>query len=292
MALNLQTLKTRSLTAVVFVVVMLGGLLINQWTLFALFSLVHFGAWNEYQKIVAKIDPDYAGIHELHKYGVMLAGWGLMLWFMNENYQLTETIYLHEIGWWFCLLMVVVLPLVEILFNKKLQLKLIAHSFFGLIYLSLSLALLMNLVGRKYTIQEPGMDYFAFFPLFIIGCMWVNDTMAYFVGSMIGKTPLSPISPKKTWEGTIGGVVLTGGIAYLVISLLLHWQTHQLTMASLAIVAAIVGTLGDLLESKLKRLANIKDSGSIMPGHGGFLDRFDSLLLAAPAIWLVVYWLF
>ena len=72
MALNLQTLKTRSLTAVVFVVVMLGGLLTNQWTLFALFSLVHFGAWQEYQKIVAKIDPDYAGIHELHKYGVML----------------------------------------------------------------------------------------------------------------------------------------------------------------------------------------------------------------------------
>ncbi|HAK11920.1 MAG TPA: hypothetical protein DCO78_08045 [Chitinophagaceae bacterium] len=63
-------------------------------------------------------------------------------------------------------------------------------------------------------------------------------------------------------------------------------------MALLAVVAAIVGTLGDLLESKLKRLANIKDSGSIMPGHGGFLDRFDSLLLAAPAIWLVVYWLF
>jgi phosphatidate cytidylyltransferase len=74
--------------------------------------------------------------------------------------------------------------------------------------------------------------------------------------------------------------------------MLLHWQTHQFTMALLAVVAAIVGTLGDLLESKLKRLANIKDSGSIMPGHGGFLDRFDSLLLAAPAIWLVVYWLF
>jgi phosphatidate cytidylyltransferase len=120
-------------------------------------------------------------------------------------------------------------------------------------------------------------------PLLIIFSLWVNDTMAYIVGSMIGRTPLSPISPKKTWEGTIGGVVLT----ITVISLIAYF-TKRLPVVDagvMAALAAVSGTYGDLFESKLKRMAGVKDSGSIMPGHGGFLDRFDSLLFAVVAVW-------
>jgi phosphatidate cytidylyltransferase len=124
--------------------------------------------------------------------------------------------------------------------------------------------------------------------------MWINDTMAYLVGSFIGRTPFSKISPKKTWEGTLGGIFLT--------VLLLGWTASslfdQLMPAGLsqpvssihwyilALLAAIAGTAGDLLESKFKRMAGIKDSGSILPGHGGYLDRFDSLLLATPIVWI------
>jgi phosphatidate cytidylyltransferase len=115
-------------------------------------------------------------------------------------------------------------------------------------------------------------------------------------GSFIGKTPFSPISPKKTWEGTLGGILLTlllGGVTadYLLGDLLMpgnltpmasyHWYI-------IALLAAIAGTLGDLLESKFKRMAGIKDSGSILPGHGGFLDRFDSILVTTPVIWLYI----
>ena len=111
--------------------------------------------------------------------------------------------------------------------------------------------------------------------------------MAYFVGSLIGKNPLSPISPKKTWEGTIGGAIL----CVIVISSLVYFILDK-SLLSLALIvssiAAIFGTLGDLLESKLKRLANVKDSGSFMPGHGGFLDRFDSLLIAIPFVWVAL----
>ena len=136
-------------------------------------------------------------------------------------------------------------------------------------------------------------DYFAgpnwILPMIIIASIWVNDTMAYFVGSLIGKTPLSPISPKKTWEGTIGGTILAVNVvsfgAYYI------WHFSIVTLLLITTTAAIAGTFGDLLESKLKRMAGVKDSGSIMPGHGGFLDRFDSLLLAAPTVWLVL-WLF
>jgi phosphatidate cytidylyltransferase len=107
--------------------------------------------------------------------------------------------------------------------------------------------------------------------------------MAYVVGSLIGKTPLSKISPKKTWEGTIGGVILT-----IAVICLIAYFTKRISVLDAGImsgIAAIAGTFGDLFESKLKRMAGVKDSGSIMPGHGGFLDRFDSLLFATVFVW-------
>ena len=135
--------------------------------------------------------------------------------------------------------------------------------------------------------------YSALLPCAIIFSIWINDTMAYLVGSFIGKTPLSKISPKKTWEGTIGGallcvVVITLLGYYIPVAKIIHWQ-HWLFIAA---ICAVFGTAGDLLESKLKRMADVKDSGSFMPGHGGFLDRFDSLLVATPFVWLYIKLLF
>jgi phosphatidate cytidylyltransferase len=122
--------------------------------------------------------------------------------------------------------------------------------------------------------------------LLLVFGIWINDTMAYVVGSFIGKTPLSSWSPKKTWEGTLGGIILSAGIISLVAYLV--WNANY-EVFIIALVAATGGTLGDLAESRLKRLAGVKDSGSFMPGHGGFLDRFDSILFAAPMVWLVCY---
>lgn len=124
-------------------------------------------------------------------------------------------------------------------------------------------------------------------PIAIIFSIWINDTMAYIVGSLIGKTPFSKISPKKTWEGTAGGAllcVIVVAIAGSAIPAAKIIPVNQWII--IAAICAVFGTLGDLWESKLKRMAGVKDSGSFMPGHGGFLDRFDSLLLAAPLVWL------
>jgi phosphatidate cytidylyltransferase len=123
--------------------------------------------------------------------------------------------------------------------------------------------------------------------LLLIATIWINDTMAYLVGSFIGKTPLSAISPKKTWEGTLGGAIIA-----IVLAALLAVKITGITLViafGITIIAAVMGTLGDLWESKLKRMAGVKDSGQIMPGHGGFLDRFDSLLLATPFVWLLLW---
>ena len=115
--------------------------------------------------------------------------------------------------------------------------------------------------------------------------------MAYIVGSLIGKTPLSKISPKKTWEGTIGGLLLSVVVAAVVSWFVFDSWAIAVFIMIIAAIASVAGTIGDLLESKLKRMAGVKDSGNIMPGHGGFLDRFDSLLLATPAVWIYVYFL-
>ena len=133
-------------------------------------------------------------------------------------------------------------------------------------------------------------EFSSIIPCGIIFSIWVNDTMAYLVGSFIGKTPLTKISPKKTWEGTIGGIVLCViTIGFLYPLLIAKYSTQPISENIWFIIpalCAIFGTFGDLLESKIKRMADVKDSGSFMPGHGGFLDRFDSLLIAVPAVWI------
>jgi phosphatidate cytidylyltransferase len=293
MALNVKTFKTRSLTAAVFVVVMLTGLLWNHWSFFVLFSIIHFGCWTEYQKLVGLIDPDYNTITPFHKYGVKLAGWCIMLYFTNDQFRIFG-VPLHEIGWFLGLLFLFILPIVELLFAKEIKPKNIGYSAIGLLYISLSWGLMMDLRCSNIHQSREGVwvnldSWQKLMPIALILSIWINDTMAYIVGSLIGKTPFSKISPKKTWEGTIGGAIL----CVVVIALLGYFTApaygHRVIhWVAIAAIAAVVGTAGDLLESKLKRVANVKDSGHIMPGHGGFLDRFDSLLLAIPFVWLYI----
>jgi phosphatidate cytidylyltransferase len=123
-------------------------------------------------------------------------------------------------------------------------------------------------------------------PLILIVTIWINDTVAYLVGSLIGRRPLSPISPNKTWEGTIAGILISVLLVTKIMGQYIPLNERSILLISM--VAAIAGTFGDLLESKLKRLAGVKDSGTMMPGHGGFLDRFDSILLATPFVWLLI----
>jgi phosphatidate cytidylyltransferase len=280
MALNARIFKTRALTAIVFVAIMAIGLFWSHWSFFILFSIVHFGCWLEYQKLVQKISPDYIKISPFHQYGVMMAGWCTLLYFTNNQLQVGG-LPLTEIGFWAGLFLLFLLPVLMILPVKNLSVKNIGYSIFGLLYISLSFALLIYLRNHW---SEESYRLSLTIPLLIIFSLWVNDTGAYIVGSLIGKTPLSPVSPKKTWEGTIGGAVLA-----VIVMCTIAYVTNRfpvLHAAAITAIACVAGTFGDLFESKLKRLAGVKDSGALMPGHGGFLDRFDSLLFAGTAVWL------
>ena len=181
------------------------------------------------------------------------------------------------------------------LFEFRKIIKLIKPTkYFGLLALSMPYIiipiLMMIEMGKKNYNQDLSLiNYSPVLPIFVVLSIWINDTMAYLVGSFIGKTPFSKISPKKTWEGTGGGAIL----CVVVMGFIAHFATafHYMPLPhwlAIAAICAVFGTLGDLLESKIKRTANIKDSGSFMPGHGGFLDRFDSLLVATPFVWLYV----
>ena len=228
MAFNWKTFKTRALTAIIFVGIMLTGLLWNYWSFVILFLVIHFGCWWEFVKLIKKI------------------------------------------------------------YDKKY----LKYILLGLIYITIPILLMIDLGTelRTYTINNTNeIIYHKLIPCSIIFSIWINDTMAYIVGSLIGKTPLSKISPKKTWEGTLGGIILATFVAGVI-----AWQFdfNIQKIVIIAGIASVAGTFGDLLESKLKRMAGVKDSGNIMPGHGGFLDRFDSLLLAIPAVWLYVFFVF
>jgi len=281
MAFNWKTFWTRAFTALIFVAVMMAGLLYNEWSFLLLITIIHFGCWWEYLKLIEKIFD--VSFHVYLKLGFCLTGYHLLLLCCGtlqwSGYDLASSFSLP-------FLIAGVVLLMTGIFRRTIHLKALGAAALGLIYISLSWALLLLL---RYTadihIMKDGAEQAAsgfFIPVLLIVAIWINDTCAYLVGSMIGKTPFSRISPKKTMEGTIGGMLLCVAAIALILQYWFQWPV----LLGISLIAAITGTAGDLLESKLKRMAGVKDSGSIMPGHGGFMDRFDSLLVAIPFVWL------
>lgn len=166
----------------------------------------------------------------------------------------------------------------------------LGNSLIGQLYIAVPLALTIRLT----LVVDPFSSMTQFDGLLLLAIfifIWVNDTGAYLVGSRWGKRRLAPnISPKKSVEGSIGGLILVL-LSAVILRLLLFPELSWLRILLIAAVVAIFGTIGDLFESSLKRRAGVKDSGKLIPGHGGILDRIDSLLLAVPAVYLLLAFL-
>lgn len=264
--MNWKTLYTRTGTAIVFAAVMLLGLLYpDPMALFALAILIQFLCLREFFNISSTIFP---GGYRWPAFALSVAAsvWLILVFLDPKIYMVAP------------LLILPTLLIVFTVLSKKNTAETALPAVISILYIGVPISMWVAL--RQITFL---------LPLIVVVLIWINDTMAYLVGSFIGKTSLSPISPKKTWEGTIGGIILTmlAGAAYG------YWGKSPLAlehMIAIAVIVAVFGNLGDLAESKLKRTAGIKDSGNIMPGHGGALDRFDSLLLVVPAVF--VYLLF
>jgi phosphatidate cytidylyltransferase len=274
----MSSFTQRAITAVGFLVVMITGIYISSYSLFALFGLISFlGVW-EYQTLVALYPFNQHTTLQRDKW--ILSVMGLLV------YALIGLVSMHLLPLWALLF---TLPLVFLLFIKELfdakspnPFVRVALNITGLLYLVVPLAMINTIANENNTFE----------PNRIMGMLlliWANDTGAYILGSKIGKTPFfKRISPKKTWEGTISGMITT-----LILAAILGFVFNELSVVQwygVAVCVIIFSTLGDLVESMLKRNLGIKDSGTILPGHGGILDRFDALLLVVPyiALWILM----
>lgn len=264
----------RAITGSVFVIVLIGCTYWSPFSVFALFIFfVIIGSW-EYLKILDQNSESKPN----KKLGVFTA----FLFFLSLTAGITLNITTDKFLA-VTILSAFTIPLLELYTKSKNPFNNIVHTIFPVIYIALPFALLL-LANHKVNLQA------GYNPSFILGyyfILWSNDTGAYLIGKAFGKRKLfERISPNKTWEGSIGGAFLAITTALIVgyfFELLPLWQ-----WASIGLIIAIIGSMGDLVESLFKRSMNVKDSGKIMPGHGGVLDRFDGLLFSAPFVYAFI----
>lgn len=266
--MKLNNLTTRAITGSIYVLLIVFSILIHPLFFYAVFALFLIAGLIEFYKLV-KTDSNSPNI--LH--GVVI-GFSIfvMTAFINSKY--IETKYIL-----FVIPLIFSVFIVELFKNKPNPLDNISLTFLGIIYVAVPLSLLLlitNTLQENYKVGK--VLVLGFFVL-----VWTNDTFAYLVGIKFGKNRLfERVSPKKSWEGSIGGLFFS-----IIASAVLSYYFDVLSLSEwigMSIVIVIFGSIGDLVESLFKRSLHIKDSGNILPGHGGILDRLDAVLIAAPFV--------
>ena len=254
----------RSITGILYVCVVVGAVLFSQFSFLGLLLVICFFCLSEYVKLfkAKQVGPP--------PIATIFIG---LIYFLLREFNTAQIIPAYSINFAQPLLFVVFM--VELFASKRRSFTAASIGVAGIIYISFSLWCFTEVayLGGNYR------------PYIILGyfiLIWCSDTMAYVVGNLIGKTKLfKSISPKKTWEGSIGGAVFT--IAASVLLFKFFPGTLRLfEWVGLAAIIVVFGVIGDLVKSMLKRNSGVKDSGTILPGHGGVLDRMDSLLFSAP----------
>lgn len=280
-----SNLLIRTLTGIVFVAVLVGCILFGPQTYTALFAVITAMSVWEFCSILNR----NAGL-SVNKFITTIAA--VYLYFAVFAFNLSVTDSSIFVPYILLLLYVLVSELYK---NHPKDIANIAISLMAQLYVALPFALLHVLAFVVVPDNAQGIypshriAYTWVFILSIFIFLWASDTGAYCVGSLLGKHRLFPrISPKKSWEGSIGGACVAIILSQIIATYSLDFNANsqllnRLAWAGLSLVVVVFGTWGDLVESLLKRRLGIKDSGNILPGHGGMLDRFDSSLLAIPA---------
>ena len=271
----------RTITSVFFVAAIVTSFL-NPRAMVLLFSLVTGMTIWEFASLVN--DRPFISIN---RFICTVSGVYLFLAMAGYNSGLTPaTVFIPY------LVSIVYLMVAELYMKAKDPINNWAYTMLSQLYIALPLSLLNVLAYRSnsYDIQ-----YTYLTPLAVFVFLWINDAGAYCVGSLLGRHKLFPrISPGKSWEGSIGGGLLVLAVAVAIWHFTTQYDVNELGLtalewAGLGLVVVVFGTWGDLIESLFKRTLGIKDSGNILPGHGGMLDRFDSTLMAVPAAVVYLY---
>lgn len=278
-----KNLIVRSITGVLFVAIMVAGFFSPRAMVFLFALITGLTLW-EYTGLVNALDDVQVNRFISTVAGVYLflavAGWrtGIVNSFVVMIPYLLTVVYLF---------------ISELYMNNKNAIHDWAYTMLGQMYIALPFSTI-NILAFELAADGSGISYDMMLPLSIFIFLWVNDSGAYLTGSLLGRHKLFPrISPGKSWEGSVGGGILVLAAAALVGYLVNQGvDTPRLTIPGwmgLGLVVVIFGTWGDLVESLFKRTLGIKDSGSLLPGHGGMMDRFDSSLMAIPAAVIYLY---
>lgn len=275
---KLKNFIIRTLSGAVMLIVLLGSILLSQWSFALLMAVIAIGGMWEFYRLAEK-----AGYAPMKILGVFTGlvifsiNLSLMFFFDTEADGAGTMLIIAALG--SLILLVPLMCICELYRKSATPIANIASSFMGALYVALPMSLLLvipMLLGNG--VWNP---WIVLFYVFII---WANDVFAYLFGITLGRHRLfERISPKKSWEGFFGGLAGAVAMGY-VAALILEASTAA--WMGLALVAALSGVFGDLVESLMKRSVDVKDSGNIIPGHGGWLDRFDALILSAPFVFV------
>lgn len=267
----MKDIYIRTLTGIVFLIVVLGSIIIGPLAFFIVFSVFTFIGLREFSQLarsssVQKVSLEYYLFGMLIYFIISLSGLG----YIDVRFSaIIFVIFFVQIA-------------TELFRKNDPNWKNIATNLTGYIYISVPFGL-MNSLFYSGAVDQSRIGILI--GMFVL--IWTSDVFAYLTGSLIGKHKLyERISPKKTWEGSMGGLFFALLAAYI-----LSILVPQLTLVEwmiLTIIIVISGTIGDLAESMLKRNAGVKDSGTIFPGHGGVLDRFDAVIFATPMVFVFI----
>jgi len=267
-------MKTRAITGFFFIIVMLASVLLGHWVFGIFYLLLSVYCLWEYFGLIKQY-----GIKPGIESGLLNA---VCIFVVFTLASADDDKLYHQLL--FLLPVTLSTIFLQELFKKN------ANPFTNIAYTYLGLIFTIVPFTFFHALAYVGGTFNFHFPLAFLLMLWANDTGAYLVGSKLGRVKLfERHSPKKTWEGFIGGIIITAGVAVLISNFYteLGWQQW----IWIGVLISTFGTMGDLVESMFKRSINVKDSGGILPGHGGLLDRFDGLLMAAPIVYAYLYFI-
>lgn len=272
----------RAITGTIFVLVLIGAIILGGWYMSGLFGLIAVLGLNEFYNLFQKTE-----IKPNKIIGLLLAA-SIFVLIITANYLAPYYFrLLSGVSIAFVFSSLIVMGILELFRKNSSPFQNIAITLSGIFYVVFPF-ILINFLPEVAGIKTIEDKYWSVLSIFIL--IWSNDTFAYLSGRLIGKHKLfERISPKKTWEGFIGGILFSV-IAGLVLAYFLDWSYPK--MIAYGLIVGIFGTAGDLVESMLKRSVDIKDSGNILPGHGGILDRFDAVLFVVPIIFVLELFIF
>ena len=273
----MNNLIQRAITGVIFVAVLIGCIIGGPLSFGILFCLISALATVEFCQLMNQQEDV-----QVNRNICTLGSIALFLCFFFYGMNPAETgIFIPYLA------ILIYLFISELYLKKKNPINNWAYAMFSQLYVALPFALL-NVLAFQTNGTTSDSQYLFILPLSIFIFNWVNDTGAYCTGMLLGKHPLfKRISPKKSWEGSIGGCVFSIAAAFALAHFFPIMSTAK--WVGMGITVVVFGTWGDLTESLMKRQLGIKDSGNILPGHGGMLDRFDSAIMAIPAAVVYLY---